>query len=711
MFSLLTLSGELTTVQPVNDEAVHFEMVSWAVQQMHQGNILPLDGWFPFLSLGDAQFSHYQSLPHLISAYFSLIFGTASTERWMGYLLFALFPISVYAGSRMLGWSAWAAGGAALLTPLLVSVTGYGYESFSYTWLGNGLWSQEWGMFLLPLAWGLSWRAVNGTGRGKYALAALVVGLTIAMHFLTGYFALLSIGVFVIVIWRGMLPRIGRAALVFGGAALVASWVVVPLLTGAAYFNLSEFNQNTFWLNSWGAPKVLGWLITGQVFDAGRFPIVSLLVLLGALVCVRRFRSDPRARALLGVMALSLVLFSGRPTFGSVLNLLPGSSDLLLHRYLMGVQLAGLMLAGVGLAWAGEAALQLVKARRPQVRLVPVAAGLMGAAVLLTLPAWLDRAAYAASNSGSIAVQVQSDQTDGAALDVLLNVIKTNGGGRTYAGLPGNWGAQYEIGQVPVYEYLADNSVDEVGFLLRTPSLVADNEAYFNQSDAAQYQLYNVRYILMPQGMQPPVPATLIASSGRHQLWLVATTGYLQVVDTSGIVEANRADMATQMQPFLQSASFEHGDLATVAFNGGTAATPTLPISTAPTTPAGTSTDTVVDGQDGRYAGTITANRTAAVVLKATYDPGWRVTVDGKPATPYMVVPGFVAVTVAPGHHSVVFQYLAYSHYPLLLSIGALTLLGLALTPWLWRRIGSPRIVGRGVISLRGQRTTGARLQ
>ena len=137
-FSLLTLSGELTAVQPVNDEAVHFEMVSWAVQQMHQGNILPLDGWFPFLSLGDAQFSHYQSLPHVITAYFSLIFGTASTERWMGYLLFALFPISVYAGSRMLGWSAWAAGGAALVTPLLVSVTGYGYESSATPGLATG---------------------------------------------------------------------------------------------------------------------------------------------------------------------------------------------------------------------------------------------------------------------------------------------------------------------------------------------------------------------------------------------------------------------------------------------------------------------------------------------------------------------------------------------------------------------------------------------
>src|ERR1039458_1731719 len=94
----------------------------------------------------------------------------------------------------------------------------------------------------------------SAPGLGRYPLAALVVGLTIAMHFLTGYFALLSVGVFVIVVWRGLLPRIGRAALVFAGAALVASWVVVPLLADGAYFNLSIFNQGTFWLNSYGAP-------------------------------------------------------------------------------------------------------------------------------------------------------------------------------------------------------------------------------------------------------------------------------------------------------------------------------------------------------------------------------------------------------------------------------------------------------------------------
>jgi hypothetical protein len=708
LFSLVTLSGELANVQPVNDEAVHFEMVRWAVQQIHEGHVVPLDGWFPYLSLGDAQFSHYQSLPHLITAYLSLIFGTDSAVRVTGYLLFALFPISVYAGSRLLGWSRWAAGGAALVTPLLVSVTGYGYESFSYTWLGNGLWSQEWGMFLLPLGWGLSWHAINGRGRGTHALAAMVVGLTIAMHFLTGYFALLSIGVFVIVIWRGLVSRIGRGALVFGSAALVAGWVVVPLLTDSAYFNLSEFNQNTFWLNSWGAPQIVGWLFTGQVFDAGRLPIVSLLVALGTAVCIRRFRRDARARALLGLMALSLVLFSGRPTFGFILNLLPGSSDLLLHRYLMGVQLSGVMLAGVGLAWVGEFAVNLVRTWHPRIQPVAIVAGLMGAAVLITLPGWFDRAAYAASDSTSISLQVDGDQTDGAALDVLLNDIRNRGGGRTYAGLPGNWGAQYVIGQVPVYEYLANRSIDEVGFLLRTPSLVADNEAFFNQADPAQYQLYNVRYILMPSGMRPPVPATFLASSGRHRLWVVPTTGYLQVVDTSGIIEADRADMATQMQPFLRSPAFQQGELATVAFAGAAAAAPTLPIGSSPYGAPGTSVDVVAKTQDGFFAGSVIANRAAAVVLKATYDPRWHVTVDGKAVSPYMVIPGFVAVSVGPGRHYVAFAYVAYSHYPILLAIGGSILLLLALGPWLWRRWGSLLLARRSVVSLRGQRSHGA---
>ena len=713
IFGLLTLSGELTVVQPVNDESVHFEMVRWAVAQIHQGNTLPLDGWFPYLSLGDAQFSHYQSLPHLITAYFSLIFGTASAVRWAGYLLFALFPLSVYAGSRLLGWSSWVAGGAALVTPLLVSVTGYGYESFSYTWLGNGLWSQEWGMFLLPLAWGLSWRAVNGQGRGRYASAALVLGLTVAMHFITGYFALLSLGVFVIVVWRGWASRIGRAAVVFGGAALIASWVVVPLLSGGAYFNLSEFNQNTFWLNSWGAPQVFGWLFTGQIFDAGRFPIVSLLVALGAIVCACRFRRDARSRTLLGLMALSLLLFCGRPTFGFILNLLPGSSDLLLHRYIMGVQLTGLLLAGVGLAWAGETARSLARNWEPRVRLVPVIAGLMSAAVLITLPAWLDRAAYAASDSASIAVQLESDQTDGAALNVLINDINARGGGRTYAGLPGNWGRA--IRDRPG-THLSNTSPTPMS--TRSVSCCARRRWYPTtkpisiRTTRADYQLYNVRYVLMPSRMQPPVAATLLASSGRHRLWLVPTTrlssGCRYGRDRRPRIAPTWRHRCSRSS--IQPSSLRGSWLLWLQRRNGCHAHAFRSAQTPHTSP-GSSTDVLVETTDGYFAGDVSLNRTAAVVLKATYDPRWHVLVDGKEATPYMVVPGFVAVTVSPGQ--------SFDRFPIR---PLFALLGLARdrcvdpAPASRSHRGSGSawvsvcVAGRAVICLRGKRNTGARL-
>ena len=111
----------------------------------------------------------------------------------------------------------------------------------------------------------------------------------------------------------------------------------------------------------------------------------------------------------------------------------------------------------------------------------------------------------------------------------------------------------------------------------------------------------------------------------------------------------------------------------------------------------------LVQAQDGYFAADVTADRTAAVVLKTTYDPRWQVTVDGRLTPAYMVVPGFVAVTVSPGQHTVIFQYASYSHYGVLLSLGVLTLVMLAFGPRLWR--GKAGRLVRRRTTLRGRRT------
>src|SRR5206468_8207194 len=132
----------------------------------------------------------------------------------------------------------------------------------------------------------------------------------------------------------------------------------------------------------------LGWLFRGQLFDNGRFPIVSLLVLAGVLVCVSRVRDDPRARALLGAFALSLLLFFGRPTLGPVLDLLPGMKDVQIHRFIMGVHLAGILLAGVGLTWLARSGYGLARRLTPQRNVFAAGAATVLLSVGVLAPAW-----------------------------------------------------------------------------------------------------------------------------------------------------------------------------------------------------------------------------------------------------------------------------------------------------------------------------------
>jgi hypothetical protein len=684
LFNLWVLRAERITTSNFNDSSVHIAMLRWARYQIDQGRI-PLDGWYPNLGMGLPQFTHYQSLPHLIAAYISTVVGTDTTYYWSLYLLLAFWPISVYVGSRLLGWDRWTAAAAALVAPLLVSATSYGYEHTSYMWWGLGMWTQLVGMWLLPLAWGLSWRAVSG--RGSYALGALAVALTIACHFLTGYLALLMIAIWVVIKPSELFVRLLRCGVVGGGAALIASWVIIPLLSDSRWQLATQYNQGTFWDDSFGAPKVLGWLFTGQIYDEGRLPVVTVLVAVGIAVCAFRFRKDERARALLGAWALSLLLFFGRPTLGSALKVLPGSDDLLFHRFLNGVHMAGIILAGVGASWLASLVIQEGRRRLPRVGVAVAAVGVAGIGLLALLPAWTGVGTYDMQHAPLQLHQQLADATDGADLQVLIDQVKLQGGGRVYAGSPGNWGAQYDIGFVPVFNVLENQDIDAIGFYLRTSSLMADDEVLFDERNPAQYDLFNIKYLILPADRPPAVSARLLASQGRHTLWQVATSGYLEVVDTvAPPIVANRRNIGKQTAAFVASSQLANHQYPTVAFAGDPAAQPSL--TSAPVTPseAGTVESQSSRPMDGSFRGIIDANRQAVVLLKASYDPGWKLTVDGVDVKTQMIAPALVGGLVSPGRHTILFQYVRYPYYPELLVLGLITLLGLAFAPGLLRR-------------------------
>ena len=300
------------------------------------------------------------------------------------------------------------------MAPFLVSATGVGFEQHAYVWTGFGVWTQLWAPWTLPLAWGYSWRAIRD-GRG-YVRAVLLTALTVALHFETGYLALSVLLVWPLVAGRPLVARLRRAAVLLGGSLLAAAWVIVPLIEQRRWAAVNEPLQGTGLVNGYGARRVLDWLVSGQLLDHGRLPVVTVFAALGFGLAWLAWSSDADARALLVALAVCLLLAFGRTTFGSLVDLIPGSADLFFRRFMMGVQLAALLLAGRGAAWLAAGCVGLLEARVPRLPLRLFRGGrarCRGVAVLA--PAWLQLGAYDRRDDAAIAAQRRADDTKGAS--------------------------------------------------------------------------------------------------------------------------------------------------------------------------------------------------------------------------------------------------------------------------------------------------------
>jgi hypothetical protein len=684
-WNLVNLRALTIAVPYLNDSSMHEQMVRFATAQM-QGGHLPLTSWFPFLGEGSPQFLHYQSLPAILTGAAGLAVGPDVAFRWSLYLLLSLWPVCIYLAARSFGAGRSAAAASAAMAPFLVSTTGVGYEQHAYVWSGYGVWTQLWAMWTLPLAWGFSWRAIRD-GRG-YLRAVLFTGLTVALHFETGYLALSVLIVWPLVAGRPLLTRVPRAAIVLAGSLLATAWVIVPLLAQRNWAAVNEPLQGTGLVNGYGAHQVIDWLLTGQLLDDGRLPVITVLAAVGFGLAWLDWSSDADGRALLVALGVCLLFAFGRTTFGSLVNLIPGSGDLFFRRFMMGIQLAALLLAGRGAGWLGTRCVSLLEARVHRWPRGLALAVVLLAAVAVLSPAWLQLGSYDRHDSAAIDVQRHADNTQGAQLDRLLTVIKRRGGGRTYAGMPSNWGQNFTVGDVPVFKYLESRDVDEVGYTLRTASLMTDPEFYFDERKRSDYRLFGIRYLVLPAGQKPPVPARSVMRSGPYSLWAIPGSGYVQVGRIAGETSANRTNIGTRSIPLLRSDLAADGAYLSVEYRTGASSEGRLPTAPRNSTPGEVGTQHT-DLGSGTAIATVRMRQPGVAVLSASYDPGWTATVNGRRQPTRMVAPALVAVDVPAGTSHVVFRFHGYGDYPELLALGALTLAFLAGAPIVLRRVRS----------------------
>ncbi|HEY6473164.1 MAG TPA: hypothetical protein VIY26_09750 [Acidimicrobiales bacterium] len=698
VWGLLELRPTLTAVPFLDDSSIHEQMTRFAATRINQGH-LPLTSWFPYLGLGSPQYLHYQSLPSITAGVFGTFINPDTVFRWSIYLLLALWPLVVYWSARLFGLSRWTAGAAAAVSPLLTSSAGIGYEDMAYIWRGYGVWTQLWASWTLPLAWGFTYRALDARNsiRRSVLPAVFFVMVTAALHYETGYLAFVAIVVFPFIVWSDLRRRLLRAVLVGVAAFLASAWVIVPLLAQSHWAAKNQVLEGTGLENGYGARHTLWVLITGRLFDANHwFPVITIFLGVGLLVCLFRWRTFIAGRALVTIFVVTLLMTFGRTTWGVVYKILPGSSDVFIRRFQMGIQLSGIILAGIGIVFFGRFlydALTHVLSKEYRSRLQsPVARGVVAgvcivAVLVFLIPAWTSQDTYNEGNSSNVSAQAADDAYDGPAIDSLLAYTQAHPRGRVYAGQPTNWGADFTVGDVPVFKYLESKDIDEVGYTLRTASLMTDPEFYFDDANPGDYPLFGIGYILTPsQGpyMQPPVPATQVRCEGAYCLWELSEPGYIHVYDTTGVFTATRATLGTQSEPLLDAPLLnDHRDL-TVAFNGSAAAAPTGTVAEALTGSPGHVVVEHADLANGSASAVVKTNRRATVVLSASFDPGWQVTVDGHPEPTVMVAPAVVGVDVGPGVHTVKFSYGGYGSYTLLFVLAILVFVALAVGPSLW---------------------------
>ena len=696
-WGLWELRPELRAVPYLDDSSLHQQMVRVAAARIRQGH-LPLTSWFPYLGLGSPQFLHYQSLPSMVSGAAATVVDPDTVFRWSLYLLLALWPITVYWSGRLFGLSRWTAASAAAVAPFLASAAGIGYETKAYVWVGYGVWTQLWASWTLPLAWGFTYRALSSL-RGAF-WAVLFIMLTVALHYETGYLAFVPLVVWPFIAPSDLWRRIGRAVALGVAAVLASAWVIVPLLQQSHWAARNQVLEGTGLENGYGAGQMLTWLFSGNLYDNGHsppwLPVITILVAVGIGVCVARWRSFLAGRALVVIWVLTLAMSFGRTTFGSLYDVVPGSSDIFIRRFEMAPQLSGILLAGVGLVFLGRLVLGVVLGLFPPDRRGWVTqsggrglvAGLCIVALVLVLaPAWSSMDTYDAHNATNISFQAEDDALQGPQIDRLLTYVQAHPKGRVYAGAPTNWGQDFLVGDVPVFKYLESKDIDEVGYTLRTASLMTDPEYYFDEGNPGDYPLFGIGYIITPADMASPVEADKVGCSGNYCLWALPDAGYIHVYDTTGQLTATRADVGTQSEALLGSPLLEEQRDLTVAFNGQAAAVPTATDAAALRGTPGRVVAEHADLANGTARAVVHTTRRSTVVLSASYDPGWHATVNGRPAPTVMVAPALVGVVVGPGVHTVTFSYAGYGSYTPLFVLAVVVLAVLAVAPLGWRRL------------------------
>lgn len=722
-----------------NDAVNHMAIIRMMDQVWARGGNVT-DFWIPHINFGHALLRSYQFLMHLVIwvMHRTVLSGMDLMTCFNACitLMAVALPWTLYRGARLLGLDRFEATAAALAAALVHEANGYGIGLTNDTFSGYGTYNQLLATVFFPLAIGYAHRAIRAPAPATDAPrplfgacvlpGALAFSATFMSHIMTGYFACIWIALDVLAAlalerraWRPVAVSLLKA----GGLILLFTghWVI-PMAADNLLQHKSHLELASKWLGPGTA--ILGPLLSGDVLDGGRAPVLTILGGLGLLVCATAFFARPRGgspqsqafarlatRRMLAAQTLAWVGLSfGPETWGPLLGALPFSGSLHWHRTFAVTQIALALCAGVMVAalwrWINPA---VVTARRAGRGAAPPArlnlwAGVALCAALLFPCLWERQNYFYSVNTHWLHDTIDWWDKKELGYPSALDFALKHSDARYNVGNPYNWGAQSLVTTyIPYYGLLTQFNVENIGAIHHHQSHTEILAFRSDWQNPEQNELMNVRYIGLKPDMTPPAGYTLLLKTVNSSLYDNGNHSGYFTVGTEGPSGCADNDMLVRAVPYFLKSPLvgRHvypGIRLARSCDGATETLENAIIAAEKQELPSSLPGRVVESGKGEAPGSdlhwvkVHMDRAGLLVFKMNYHPNWVARVDGarKPVT--MIVPAFNAVRLEAGDHEVRMFYEPGPLKTALTWISALGVIGAAVSAaWAaaaaaWRR-------------------------
>ena len=644
------------------------------------------DFWNPNANLGYASGYYYQLIPQLVPALGSAVLG-GSILFWFQLGVFVplvLIPAATYRAMRVLGATPWQSAAAAVLTPLIVSTSKWGFGAdgtfvvglYTQTWASvafplalayGARWIDErrglgaaafWGIFVglchpfagvavgVALAAGEVGRAVI---RGGRALAASKIGRAVkrGLHTVSEVVAASMIGR---AVGRGLrafgltapaaevtlpapdddgprpLGAFGRLCLL--GALLLAGSASAWLPVLVDYVGFGGFPHRVGGEDGLGFAGLLHYVSRGDLLDAHRIPVVTYA--LPVIAVMVRAKWLPRLWS--GAIAFALFLAVG-PHLKTQDDLFPAI------RFLGWLQVVLGMIAGAGAVALVREGWRAAGGHRYEIALRGVLGAAAGAAAGVVI------AFGAGAQHGRIAVASDFTGVYRAELGRVIDAMADADQGRKQA-LAG--ATSHFANQLP-YVYARRDAMLQMGGagLQASPNYVY----LWEQQDAARSAwIYDAPLVLYKIDQATKIKGgEVVMKTPHYGLKKFPAPGLVSPVQVVGTLPPGRKAARARARVWLHSERPMKNQVLAYDGSGGEGPAPQGIVIAYSRQPS--------PGDEPDITAEVEASAPTTFEVLESWHPRWHAFVDGKPAAVRRVTPDVLAVDVGPGRHHLAFRF------------------------------------------------------